>query len=60
MSDQDTQTVDIENFAELVGFPSELIKKELFNNKENDNAITMDELRAAMLKYLDKAMINED
>lgn len=58
-TDQETnQQVDINSFAEMVGFPAELIKKELFQSNINQDQITIDELRAAMLKYIDSAMIN--
>lgn len=60
MSERETQTIDIENFANMVGFPVELIKKELFQDNENQDNITMDSLRAAMLKYIDKTMMSEE
>lgn len=52
------QQVDLEAFANMVGFPAELIKKELFHSDETKDTISMDELRSAMVKYLDSTMIN--
>jgi len=61
MNDQldqnETQKIDLEAFAGMVGFPSELIKKELFNSDIKENELTIKDLRAAMLKYLDSTMI---
>ena len=51
------EKVDLDQFASMVGFPVELIKKELFESAEAEtDEITMDQLRAVMLKYLDKTM----
>lgn len=49
----DDQLVDLNEFASLAGFPVELIKKELVLSDDNDQKISMAELREAMLKYLD-------
>ena len=55
---QNNENVDLDTFAEMVGFPSELIKKELFDSNIDQNNVTMDQLRTAMLKYLDSTMIS--
>lgn len=60
MAEQNDLKVNLSEFASMVGFPVELIKKELFesgnaSNKEQDQ-ISMDELRQVMLKYLDNTM----
>lgn len=54
--DQNTQ-VNIESLASLAGLPLDLVKKELFENADCDN-VSLEEIRAAMTKYIDKAMID--
>ena len=49
--------VNLERFAELTGFPLELIRKELFSTKETSGEISLEELRGAMLAYLDSTML---
>lgn len=51
------QRVNLEQFAEMAGFPVELVKKELLGSNQSADEISMEELRSFMLKYLDKAMI---
>ncbi|MBD65681.1 MAG: hypothetical protein CME62_10775 [Halobacteriovoraceae bacterium] len=55
----ETQKVDITEFANMVGFPVELIKKELFIDEANQEDFTMADLRTAMMKYLDKTMLDK-
>ena len=43
----------------MVGFPVELIKKELFDGDEVSNECTMEQLREVMLSYLNKTMLDE-
>lgn len=52
------EKVSLEHFAELAGFPLELVKKELFADSDPQDEICMSELRAFMLKYLDNTMID--
>ena len=54
----DDQIVDLNEFANMAGFPIELIRKELVLEEDTDAKVTMAELRAAMLKYLDQATLN--
>jgi hypothetical protein len=56
---EENQVVDLNNFANLVGFPVELVKKELFNSNEEGKEVTLNELRQAMLTYLDNTMLND-
>jgi hypothetical protein len=60
MTEQNDLNVNLNEFASMVGFPVELIKKELFESgsskDKNQEDISMDELRQVMLKYLDKTM----
>lgn len=55
------QNVDLREFALMAGFPIELIRKELFENDVSEkDEVSLDELRAAMLNYLDSAMLKEE
>lgn len=53
------ERVNLAQFAEMAGFPVELVKKELLGADSNEDEITMAALRGFMLKYLDKAMIEK-
>lgn len=52
------QKVNLSDFANLAGFPVELVRKELVLEGKDSDEVSMDDLRAAMLKYLDQAMLN--
>lgn len=52
-----TQEVDLEKFAQMAGFPLELVKKELFGDRDMDVEVSLEELRMAMLNYLDDTML---
>ncbi len=56
---KESEMVDLDSFAEIAGFPVELIKKELFNQKDCGNEVAMADLRQAMLNYLDHTMFDE-
>ncbi len=56
MNGKTEEKVNLSNFAELAGFPVELIKNELLVDKNQDD-INLDDLREAMLKYLNKTMM---
>lgn len=58
-SSSSAEVVNIEDFAQLVGFPADLIKKELFNSTIDQESITMDQLREVMLKYLNSTMLED-
>lgn len=45
--------VSLGTLAELTGFPVDYIKRELFLEGEDASEMTMDELRAKVLAYLD-------
>lgn len=51
--------VSLEVLAKMTGFPVELIKEEIFNGKGNEE-VSMDELRSAMLSYIDSTMLITD
>lgn len=56
---EENQVVDLSTFAEMAGFPVELIKSELFTSDDNKAEVSLAQLRIAMLSYLDKAMLQE-
>lgn len=52
--------VSLEVLAKMTGFPVELIKEEIFPGQKADQ-VSLDELRSAMLNYIDSTMlITED
>jgi hypothetical protein len=48
--------VSLEALAKMTGFPVEMIKEEIFSG-QNDQEISLDELRSAMLNYIDSTML---
>lgn len=56
-ANKENQKVDLDAFANLAGFPVDLIKKELFKGQENDDEISISDLRKAMVAYLDSTMM---
>ena len=61
MNTNEDKKVDLDSFAEMAGFPVELIRKELFeNSKEKQNEVSLDDLRKAMLSYLDSTMMEQN
>lgn len=51
--------VSLEVLAKMTGFPVELIKEELFRGEEASQ-ISIDDLRTAMLSYIDKTMMMDE
>lgn len=54
----DNKKVDIKAFAEMAGFPEELVRKELFRDADDNRDVSLEELRAAMVTYLDLTMLD--
>jgi hypothetical protein len=52
--------VSLAALAEMTGFPIEMIEKELFLGKKNDEGVSLEELRAAMLTFIDATLINDE
>jgi hypothetical protein len=53
--------ISLEVLAKMTGFPVEMIKDEIFRGQGNDQEVSLDDLRAAMLSYIDSTMlIKED
>lgn len=54
----DTQNgkVSLEVLAKMTGFPVEMIKQEIFKG-QNDQEVSLEDLRSAMLSYIDSTML---
>jgi len=51
------ELVSLESLAEMTGFPVEMIRKELFNSELTEEKISLEDLRAAMVNYIDATML---
>lgn len=51
--------ISLEALASMTGFPIEMIKEEIFNGETASSDISLDELRTAMLSYIDSTMLEE-
>ncbi len=52
--------ISLEVLAKMTGFPIEMIKEEIFQGKETQEEVSLDELRSAMLSYIDSTMLTQD
>jgi len=48
--------ISLEALAKMTGFPIEIIKEEIFNGQD-DQDVSLDDLRSAMLTYIDTTML---
>jgi len=48
--------ISIEALAKMTGFPIEMIKEEIFQG-QNDQEVSLNDLRSAMLSYIDSTML---
>ena len=48
--------ISIEALAKMTGFPVEMIKEEIFKGQEGQD-ISLEDLRSAMLSYIDSTML---
>ena len=51
--------VSLEMLAKMTGFPVELIKEEIFKGESTDQ-VSLEDLRSAMLSYIDTTMLMSD
>lgn len=51
--------ISLEVLAKMTGFPIEMIKEEIFQGQEGHQEISLDELRTAMLSYIDSTLLEE-
>lgn len=56
--EQQSGKVSLEMLAKLTGFPVDLIKEEIFKGSDAEQ-VSLDDLRTAMLSYLDSTMLIE-
>lgn len=55
----DQEMISLESLADLTGFPVEMIRTELFKSELTEEKITLDELRKAMVSYIDATMLED-
>jgi hypothetical protein len=55
-SEETSGKVSLEVLAKMTGFPVELIKEEIFKGDGQDQ-VSLEELRSAMLSYIDSTML---
>lgn len=61
MNTNEDSKINLESFAQLAGFPVELIRKELFlEGRMDQGQVSLDELRRAMIAYLDSTMLEQE
>ncbi len=51
--------VSLETLAKMTGFPVDLIKEEIFKGESTDQ-VSLEDLRSAMLSYIDSTMLMSD
>jgi hypothetical protein len=55
-----SKKVSLHELAAMTGFPVELIQQELFMGQQNQDGVSLEELRAAMLNFIDATLIDDD
>lgn len=58
-SDERGGKVSLEMLSKMTGFPVDLIKTEVFKG-ESSEEVSLEELRSAMLSYIDSTILIED
>lgn len=54
------EMVTLKSLSDLTGFPVKMIKEELFNDAQlNEETVSLDDLRKAMVTYLDQTMLED-
>ncbi len=51
--------VSLDELSKMTGFPVEMIEKELFVGRTEDEEISLESLRAAMLNFIDSTLLDE-
>jgi site-specific DNA-adenine methylase len=53
------EMVTLKSLSDLTGFPVKMIKEELFSESDlQSESITLEQLRTAMMSYLDETMLD--
>lgn len=58
-SEEKSGKVSLEMLAKMTGFPVEMIKEEIFKGESTDQ-VSLEDLRSAMLSYIDSTMLMSD
>ncbi len=58
-SEEKSGKVSLEMLAKMTGFPVEMIKEEIFKGESTDQ-VSLEDLRSAMLSYIDSTMLMAD
>lgn len=56
---EEKSKISLDVLAKLTGFPVEMIQEEVFAG-QNASEISLEELRSAMLSYIDSTMLSND
>jgi len=56
-SNNESTTISIELLSKMTGFPVEMITQEIFSGRNSLDEVSMDELRSAMLAYIDASLL---
>ncbi|MBY0517634.1 MAG: hypothetical protein K2P81_12030 [Bacteriovoracaceae bacterium] len=51
--------VSLESLSQMTGFPVELIQQELFLGQTPEEGVSLEELRSAMLNFIDSTLLND-
>lgn len=51
--------ISLEVLAKMTGFPIEMIKEEIFQGQDGHQEVSLEELRTAMLSYIDSTMLEQ-
>lgn len=52
--------VSLAELSEMTGFPIELIQQELFLGQKSEEGVSLEQLRAAMLNFIDSTLLEEE
>ncbi len=56
-SNNESSTISLELLSKMTGFPVEMIAQEIFSDRLSLNEVSLDELRSAMLAYIDASLL---
>jgi hypothetical protein len=54
-----SKKVSLADLSKLTGFPAEMIEKELFLNQAGNEELSLEDLRMAMLNFIDNTLLDE-
>ncbi len=59
LPDKNTGKISLEMLSKMTGFPAEIIKDEIFQGNGSED-ISLEDLRAAMLTYIDSTILTKE